>query len=131
MFLFFNRSCCKLDHKTLDCIRKFNPDIAKQHNLFIQSCQQQCSGKWHTLTDDGYMHQQLLHHAIAADNFEIVVDLLTNLPWIEVKLKACNNSLSDLLRDYDLCETRLDDKVNLFCSYLLNATDIDVISITL
>lgn len=66
------------------------------------------------------MHQQLLHHAIAADDFKIVVDLLTNLPWIEIKLKASNNSLSNLLRDYDLCESRLDDRVNIIKSYLLD-----------
>ncbi|EDV27314.1 uncharacterized protein TRIADDRAFT_52881 [Trichoplax adhaerens] len=76
--------------------------------LFIQRCQVKCQQRWHTLTDDGYMHQQLVNHAIAANDFKTVNDLLTNLHWIEVKFKACH-CLSDLLRDYDICEGRLDE----------------------
>lgn len=51
---------------------------------------------WHLFEDDGYYYQNIIDHAIAADNNEIVGALATSIEWLESKMNACKTYKSIL-----------------------------------
>jgi len=41
-----------------------------------------CNGHYHKLEDDHYVYTKLLSHLVAAGNYELLGDLMTQLTWL-------------------------------------------------
>ncbi|RDD38720.1 Apoptotic protease-activating factor 1 [Trichoplax sp. H2] len=68
----------------------------------ISSCCPQNDKSWCSFEDDGYFYQNIVDHAILANNFTVLESLCTSIEWLQNKLIACN-SISEFKEDIRKC----------------------------
>jgi apoptotic protease-activating factor len=74
--------------------------LCKAHSQFVDNYSLKCSGEFSELPDDGYVHHNLIMHILKAGRKTDAAHLLTDLQWIESKLRVCGPSeaIVDYLR---------------------------------
>jgi WD40 repeat protein len=73
--------------------------LSALHIRLLNAYQQKYADGWHTLTNDGYIFQQLAHHLFAAGRTTELENLLFDFRWLQVKLEHIN--INALITDYD------------------------------
>ncbi|RDD41618.1 Apoptotic protease-activating factor 1 [Trichoplax sp. H2] len=58
------------------------------NNKLMDGYSNRCEGRWNTLADDGYFYQNLIYHAILAENNEHLQNILTDFNWMTCKIKS-------------------------------------------
>ena len=66
-------------------------------------------GKLSEMTDDGYIHWNLLRHMLKAGLIKMAQKLVTDLSWLTAKLSVTGPA--DLLNDYLSIKGHVDNKV--------------------
>ncbi|MBD2338875.1 hypothetical protein H6G64_18025 [Calothrix sp. FACHB-156] len=108
-------------------------NLVDAHAAFLEKYRQKTQNNlWHTLPDDGYIHQRLVWHLQKAGLFEEIHSLLReelasgNNGWYEVreKLGQTGGYITDISRAWELAEANWDEStlsqvVGLQCRYAL------------
>ncbi|MFN6570731.1 NB-ARC domain-containing protein [Dendronalium sp. ChiSLP03b] len=108
-------------------------NLANAHAAFLEKYRQKTqNGLWHTLLDDGYIHQRLVWHLEKGGQFEEIHQLLgeesqtANNGWFEAreKLGQAGGYITDISRAWKLTEANwtestLPQVVSLQCRYAL------------
>ncbi|MEH2126923.1 NB-ARC domain-containing protein, partial [Nostoc sp.] len=104
-------------------------NLADVHAAFLKKYRQKTqNGLWHTLLDDGYIHQYLVWHLQKAGQLEEIHQLLReesatgNNGWYEVreKLAQTGGYITDISRAWELAEAnRTESTLSLQCRYAL------------
>ncbi|OUL20469.1 hypothetical protein BV372_32720, partial [Nostoc sp. T09] len=108
-------------------------NLADAHAAFLEKYRQKTQNNlWHTLPNDGYIHQHLVWHLEKAGRFEEIHSLLReesasgNNGWYEVreKLGQLGGYITDISRAWELAEANWDEStlpqvVSLQCRYAL------------
>ncbi|MFH7025042.1 MAG: NB-ARC domain-containing protein [Heteroscytonema crispum UTEX LB 1556] len=77
----------------------FSGGLGHLHNRLLNAYKQDLNG-WHTVTNDGYIYQQLAYHLIEAGRTTELQQLLLDFQWLQAKLEKTN--INALITDYDL-----------------------------
>ncbi|MFN6568517.1 NB-ARC domain-containing protein [Dendronalium sp. ChiSLP03b] len=80
--------------------KSYNDGLGALHNRLLNAYSQKCLDGWHTLTNDGYIFQQLAVHLLAGGQGTELQRLLFDFRWLEAKLEHIN--INALIADYDL-----------------------------
>ncbi|MBD2214925.1 hypothetical protein H6G27_34540 [Nostoc linckia FACHB-104] len=108
-------------------------NLADAHTAFLENYRQKTPNNlWHTLPNDGYIHQRLVWHLEKARRVEEIHSLLReesatgNNGWFEVreKLGQTGGYITDISRAWELAEANWDEStlpqvVSLQCRYAL------------
>nr|WEC89224.1 apoptotic protease-activating factor 1 [Polypodium hydriforme] len=74
--------------------------IPGMHADFVQRYSAKCTGDYWKLSNDGYIHWNLIEHLLQAGNTTGAVQLATDLRWLDSKMR--NTVLADALNDFGL-----------------------------
>ncbi|MFN6540153.1 MAG: NB-ARC domain-containing protein, partial [Nostoc sp. EkiNYC01] len=104
-------------------------NLADAHAAFLEKYRQKThNGLWHTLLDDGYIHQRLVWHLEKAGRVEEIHQLLReesatgNNGWYEAReqLGETGGYITDISRAWELAETNwTESTLSLQCRYAL------------
>ncbi|MEH2231043.1 MAG: NB-ARC domain-containing protein, partial [Nostoc sp.] len=104
-------------------------NLANAHTTFLEKYRQKTqNGLWHTLLDDGYIHQHLVWHLEKAGQFEEIHQLLREESvtgsngWYEVREQLAQTAgyITDISRAWELAEAnRTESTLSLQCRYAL------------
>lgn len=73
--------------------------VSDLHAQFIVAYRNQCEGRWHEVSDDGYIYRRLLWHLMQLGRKDEALALLLDVRWLQSSTTAAG--LLSLLRDFD------------------------------
>ncbi|EDV19577.1 uncharacterized protein TRIADDRAFT_61943 [Trichoplax adhaerens] len=89
------RCYCNIHDLMIDYLhRRINAQTSNQdglrnlNNKLIDGYRTKCNGEWSTIPDDGYFYQNIIHHAIVAENDEYLENFMTDLNWMTRKIRS-------------------------------------------
>jgi len=83
-----------------DYLTKTGNDMPALHSRLLEAYAAACPHGWASGPNDGYFLQRLCHHLIQAGRLDEMVDVLTDLDFVDAKSKA--GLVYDLVADYNL-----------------------------
>ncbi|EDV19580.1 uncharacterized protein TRIADDRAFT_61948 [Trichoplax adhaerens] len=92
------------------------------NNKLMDGYSNRCEGRWNTLADDGYFYQNLIYHAILAENNEHLQNILTDFNWMTCKIKSDQtiyNLICDLTDYVNYLKARKEIAVEDLFAYVL------------
>lgn len=66
----------------------------------IDGYSEQCQGKWFHYPSDDYYYQYLIYHAIKAEDYNTIQQIMIDFKWMNVKLRS-DNTIYNLCTDME------------------------------
>lgn len=110
------------------CLRRADHDLGSEaalHERLLAAYRAKCANGWFTGANDGYLHGHLRSHLLAVGRVDELVDLLTDLRWIQAKaqaglvfeLAADYASLQGVLPEFQADRQEEEQRVTVLCQY--------------